>query len=400
MNVISRRNFIIGFANERDKKVKTLVCIFLRGGADTLNIVVPYGNDDYYKLRPTIAIAPPVQNSEEQNRAIKLDDYYGFHPLMRPLISIFKEGRLAIVQGVGSDNTSGSHFEAQDQMEHGEGFHHKLNGGWIGRYLQTRNKDSLTPLSVISIGSVVPESLRSAPNASAITSIDEIQLKTPSGNANGISSALSEMYGANAVGMLAHPAKETINLIKRVETLRGQSYTVEGNAQYAKDDFSAGLREIARLIKANVGLEIACIDLDGWDTHFFQGTTDGAQSIPIDSLARGLAAFDADLQNYRDRVTTIVMTEFGRRNYENSSFGTDHGRGFAFLALGNQIKGGIYGELPELKGEETFGPGGLKVKVDYRSVLSEAIKGIGENHNIDKIFPDFEPQPIGFVLTT
>ena len=374
-----------------------MVCVFLRGGADTLNIVVPYGNDDYYKLRPTIAIAPPVQNQEEQNRAIKLDDYYGFHPLMNPLIPTFKEGRFAIVQGVGSDNTSGSHFEAQDQMEHGEGFHHKLNGGWIGRYLQTRNKDSLTPLSAISIGSVVPESLRSAPNASAIISIDEIQLKTPSGNANGISSALSEMYGANAAGILAHPAKETIDLIKRVESLRGQPYAPEGNAQYANDNFSLGLREIARLIKACVGLEIACIDLDGWDTHFFQGTTEGVQSLAIESLARGLAAFDADLQNYRDRVTTIVMTEFGRRNYENSSFGTDHGRGFAFFALGNKIKGGIYGEPPDLKGEETFGPGGLKVKIDYRSALSEIIKGVFETHNTDKIFPGFEPQPVGFI---
>jgi uncharacterized protein (DUF1501 family) len=388
---------------------QTLVCIFLRGGADTLNLVVPYGDDRYYKLRPTISIAPPALSENAKDAAIRLDDFYAFHPKLRPLAPLFKEGRLAVVQSVGSDNSSGSHFEAQDQMEHGESQGQALStggggGGWLGRHLRAREGRQMTPLSAVAIGPSIPESLRGAPSASALKSLDEVQIKTPSGDLRAVRQALSKMYGAQ-VGLLSQPGRSTLDLLDRVERLRGKPYQVENNAAYPDDDFGSGLREVARLVKAQVGLEVACVDLGGWDTHFFQGTSNGLQAEQIDLLGRGLAAFDADLGREGERVTVIVMTEFGRRVYENGSLGTDHGRGFAMMVIGSRINGGkVLGNKPDLNvsglniNEETLlGPSGLPIIYDYRSVLAEVLSGIMGNHSLHRIFPNFRPQPVGLV---
>jgi len=382
----------------------TLVCVFLRGAADTLNMVVPYGDDQYYKSRPTLAIPAPSQNKQDDAKSLRLDDFYALHPRLRPLVPAFNEGRLGIVQAVGTDNPTGSHFEAQDQMEHGEAYGRNTGGGWLGRYLRARAAE-LTPLSAVAIGSTVPESLRGAPTASAMESIDELQIKTPSGDTAAVSSVLSAMYGAE-VGVLGQPGKTTLDLLKRVETLRGTEYKPEGGAVYLYDTFGQGLKEVARLVKARVGLEVACLDLGGWDTHFFQGGSSGLQAELIWQLASGLAAFDADLISYRERVTTLVMTEFGRRVYENGSLGTDHGRGFALFAMGHGINGGrVHGKWPglaeeEAPGSETLnlpGPSGLKVHFDYRSVLAEVLTTTFGLRDMNQVFPNFHQEPVGLV---
>ena len=406
----SRRGFIrqLLLANETVMPaagVRTLVCIFLRGAADTLNMVVPYGDDQYYKSRPTLAIPAPAANKQNDLAALRLDDLYAFHPKLRPLLPAFNEGRLGIVQAVGTDNPSGSHFEAQDQMEHGEAYGRIIGGGWLGRYLRTRGGVDLTPLSALAIGSTIPESLRGAPTASAIESIDEVQIKTPLSDTGAVSSVLSAMYGAE-VGLVSESGKTTLDLLKRVETLRGTQYKPEGGAVYADDSFAQGLKEVSRLVKASVGLEVACLDLGGWDTHFFQGGSSGLQAELIWQLASGLAAFDADLISHRDRVTTLVMTEFGRRVYENGSLGTDHGRGFAMLAMGQRINGGkVHGKWPGLAEEDTPGadtlslpgPSGLKVLFDYRSVFSEVLTKILGHRDVSQVFPNFHPEPVGLV---
>ena len=379
---------------------RTLVCIFLRGAADTLNMVVPYGDDEYYKSRPTIAIPAPGNGTT----ALRLNDFYAFHPNLAPLLPAFNEGRLGMVQAVGTDNPTGSHFEAQDQMEHGESYGHVIGGGWLGRYLRTRALE-MTPLSAVTIGSTIPESLRSAPTASAIESLEEVQIKTPSGNASVVSSILSGMYSAE-VGMVGEAGKATLDLLRRVETLRGASYKPEGGAVYPDDPFGHGLKEVARLIKAHVGLEVACLDLGGWDTHFFQGSTSGLQADLIRQLAAGLAAFDQDLGPHRNRVATLVMTEFGRRTYENGSLGTDHGRGFALFALGAHINGGkVHGRWPGLAEESSsqtdslnpVGPSGLKVLVDYRSVLAEVLIKFLGHREVNQVFAGFRPEAVGLV---
>ena len=279
---------------------RTLVCIFLRGAADTLNMVVPYGDDQYYKSRPTLAIPAPSQNKDNDATSLRLDDFYAFHPKLRPLVPAFNEGRLGIVQAVGTDNPTGSHFESQDQMEHGEAYGRIIGGGWLGRYLRAKARGAnITPLSAVAIGSTIPESLRGAPTASAMESIDEVQIKTPLGDTAAVSSVLSAMYGAE-IGVLSQPGKTTLDLLKRVETLRGTEYKPEGGAVYLDDGFAQGLKEVARLVKASVGLEVACLDLGNWDTHFFQGGCKRSASRPDLATGRGLAAFDADLIGYRE----------------------------------------------------------------------------------------------------
>lgn len=394
-----RRDFLRRITIGDEATRQTLVCIFLRGGADTLNLVVPYGDEMYYKLRPAIAIPAPRGLAESEDAALRLDDFYGFHPKMQPLLPLFREGRLGVVQAVGSDNSSGSHFEAQDQIEHGEGAGRTIGGGWLGRHLRARTGHDLTPLSAVAIGSTVPESMRGAPSVSAITSIDELQLISAAADPGAVRMALSDLY-QKETGLLCEPGRTTLELLSRVESLRAQIYKPENGAEYSDEDFGRGLLEIARLIKAEVGLEAACLDLGGWDTHFFQGATNGLQASQIDLLARGLAAFDADLKRWRDRVTVVVMTEFGRRVYENGSLGTDHGRGFALLAIGGHVNGGkVHGKWPGLDEDDAgwFGPGGLKVLIDYRSVLTEILSKAMYNPRTDQVFPKFKPEPIGLV---
>ena len=404
MSLRSRRNFlkhlVFGQAPAvADPGARTLVCIFLRGGADTLNLVVPYGDDGYYRNRPTLSIAHPSKGGDDAS--VRLDDFYAFHPKLRPLYGAFTEGRLGIVQAVGSDNPTGSHFEAQDQIEHGESYGHSLGGGWLGRHLRSRIPASAaaeSPLSAVAIGQTIPEVLRGAPAASSFESVDEIQVPVAAGDPGAVSKALAALY-APEVGVLGEQGRETLELLKKVEALRGKPYQPAPGAEYPSDDFGRGLREVARLIKADVGLEVACVDLAGWDTHFFQGTTGGLLGGLAESLGRGVAAFDADLAKHRGRVTTIIVTEFGRRLYENGSAGTDHGRGFAMMALGAGINGGrIHGDWPGFEEDDLFpGPGGLKHTIDYRSVLSEVLAGAMRNSDTDKVFPGFTPQRVGLV---
>ena len=404
MSHVSRRRFVSKLFVSGDQSVanpnmQTLVSVFLRGAADTLNMVIPYGDDQYYKVRPTLAV--PAPSSRNGGASLKLDDFYAFHSRLAPLMPAFTEGRLGVVQAVGTDNPTGSHFDAQDQMEHGEAYGRVVGSGWLARYLRTRPGMELTPLSAIALGPAIPESLRGAPSASALESVDEVQIKTPSSDITAVSSALAAMYQAD-VGALSQQGKVTLDLLKRVEKLREEEYNPAVGVRYPDDEFSRGLREIARLVKAGVGLEVACLDLGGWDTHFFQGSVTGLQAVLIGQLASGLAAFDADLVDHRDRVTTIVMTEFGRRIYENGSLGTDHGRGFAMLAMGHGIRGGrVHGKWPGLTEEtsgsnlDVTGPSGLRVLIDYRSVLSEVLGKILGHQVLNKVFPNFQPERVG-----
>jgi uncharacterized protein (DUF1501 family) len=384
-----------------DHPRQTLVCVFLRGGADMLNIVVPYTDDSYYAARPTIGIPPPGKASVTGGSALQLTDFYGFHPKMQPLVAPFKEGRLGIVQAVGTDNPSGSHFDTQDQMEHGEAYRRTIGGGWLGRFLSSKEGGTNTPLQAVAIGPSIPESLRGAPVATALSSVDAVKLNVPDSRAGAVCDVLAKMYQTE-VGLLSSSGKSTLALLKKVDAIRGHDYKPAAGAKYPDHSFGSGLREIARLIKGNLGLEVACVDLDGWDTHFIQGAGDGLQAQSIDVLARGLAAFDKDMEGYRDRVTVLVMTEFGRRIYENGSLGTDHGRGFAVVAIGDRINGGkVHGTYPGLDEKDAFllGPGGLSINLDYRSVLAEVLLKVMRTNKIAQIFPGFTPTPVGLVRT-
>lgn len=385
------------FAAVPREETHTLIHVFLRGGADTLNLWVPFADDQYYRLRPSLAI--------KASEAIKLTDRYALHPAMKPMESMFKEGRLGAVQSVGVNNTTGSHFECQDMMEHGDTMDGTpAGGGWLGRYLRMRAVDKQSPLSAVAIGTALPESLRGAPAVSVIERLDDIAIKTPSGDSDAAVKALKAMYGAD-VTLLGGRGVETLDLFKRVSALQGKDYQPENGAVYPKDTFGSGLREIARLMKERLGLQVACIDLGGWDTHFFQGNATGQQAERIKTLAEGIAALDADLKGHRGRYTVMITTEFGRRVYENASLGTDHGRGFTFMALGDRVKGGrVLGGWPITADDDvnvnTPGPGGLHLETDYRHVFAEVLRGslgLSDAEVTRTLFPGLTPKAVGLM---
>ncbi len=386
----------------------TLVAVFLRGGADGLNMVVPYGDPDYARLRPSLAISAPGRSEES---CLDLDGFFGLHPALAPLAPAYAERRLAIVHAVGSDDATRSHFEAQDQMEHGAAFGQRVPGGWVARYLRSRGETNA--LAAVAIGTQVPESLRGAPMTAAMTSLESLKLRGVKGAAQGKAmNALGRLYSGQ--GLLAAAGRDSLQLLERVERLSAEPAEGEGRRapadpgaakaqrqpsaqrRYPQGDFGQGLRDVAQLVKAQVGLRVACLDLGGWDTHFFQGSSSGLQAGRMAELAAGLAAFQEDLGSWREQVLLVVMTEFGRRAYENTSLGTDHGRASMMLLLGAGIKGGeVFGQWPGLSPEALEGPGDLAVTTDYRSVLSEVLARTSATSLDEEVFPGFTPEPLG-----
>ena len=379
----------------------TLIHIFLRGGADTLNLWVPYADDRYYRLRPALAIPAPGKGNDA---SLRLNDHYALHPALKPLEAAYQEGRLGAVQSVGVDNTSGSHFECQDQMEHGDSMHGiPAGGGWLGRYLRLRAGAKASPLSAVAIGTTLPESLRGAPAVSVLEHLEDISLKAAGKQAEEVVSALQALYGAD-VSLLGERGLETLDLFRRLSALQERTDGPSHGAAYPSAPFGSGLREIARLVKARLGLQVACIDLGGWDTHFFQGNSSGTQAQQIKLLAEGIAALETDLKEHRARYTIMVTTEFGRRVYENASLGTDHGRGFTLMALGDRVKGGqVIGGWPIQADDDinvnTPGPGGLIAETDYRQVFAEVLRGsLGlTTQEAVQVFPGMVPQKVGLM---
>ncbi|MCX6857596.1 MAG: DUF1501 domain-containing protein, partial [Verrucomicrobia bacterium] len=271
-------------------------------------------------------------------------------------------------------------------------------------FLRLRGSEQQSPLSAVAIGTALPESLRGAPAVSVLEKLDDIAIKPAKGaDSAGVVNALRAMYGAD-VTLLGERGVETLDLFQRVAALQGTAYQVENAAEYPKDSFGSGLREIARLVKARLGLQVACIDLGGWDTHFFQGNATGQQAEKIKTLADGLAALEKDLKAHHANYTIMIATEFGRRVYENASLGTDHGRGFALMALGDRVKGGqVLGSWP-IKADDdgnvnTPGPGGLHLETDYRQVFAEVLRGsLGlSSAESAKLFPGMIMKPVGLM---
>jgi uncharacterized protein (DUF1501 family) len=366
----------VAILNGDGDRTKTLVVIFLRGGADGLNMVIPVGEEAYYKARPRLGIA--------EKDAAKLDGFFAFNPHLKDLQKIYAEGSLAIIQAAGSEDTTRSHFEAQDFMEHGG----LVGGGWIGRYLRYRQTPSDGALGAVAISKSLPESLRGAPSAVVFESFDEFTVGDGRPN---FASGLASLY-ARETDALGGAAKNTLRGMERVKALATETYQPENGAEYPADEFGRGLSRVAQLIKARVGLEVASVDLNGWDSHFVQGTI---MDPLMDRLAKGLSAFHADIKNELPNVTTVAMTEFGRRVHENASFGTDHGRGSVMLLMGGGIRGGrVIADWQGLREELLEGPGDLPVTHNYRDVLAPILKRNAPDCDLGLIFPQYSLQPV------
>jgi uncharacterized protein (DUF1501 family) len=362
-----------------------LVSIFLRGGVDGLSLIVPFGDNDYYRLRPTLALAQPDdKGASAADRALDLDGFFGLHPALAPLRPLQDAGQMAVIHACGSGNQTRSHFDAMATMERGVASETGPASGWLARHLETAPWNNPSPLRAVALGNILPQSLAGASQATALSRVADLRLQSPfSGGTARFEQELAQMYSRNA---LAEAGQEALSVLQTVNRLPLDTSHI---GHYPNDDLGEGLRQVSLLIKSGVGLEAACLDHGGYDTHVAQGTGQGILASRLQSLASGIAAFATELgPEHWSRTTVVVMSEFGRRAAENSGLGTDHGRGGAILLLGGHVTGGrVHGVWPGLGASQLEGPGDLKVTTDYRSVLAEVITKRLKNPNADAIFP-------------
>jgi uncharacterized protein (DUF1501 family) len=370
-----------------------LVVVFQRGGMDGLNALVPVGDSDYYRLRPELAIPEPKAGDDKS--AIDLNGFFALHPALRPLKPIYDAGQLAPVHAVGSPDPTHSHFDAMDTMERGTPGAKSLVSGWIGRHLASFNSDNDSPLRAVGIGSMVQASLRGPVPATALKSIADFhyQGRQRERDLAQFQTTLSALYRMPSVDpALTHASAQVNDTIALLSEINVTNYTPDHAADYPESDFGRGLTQIAQLIKAEVGLEVACVDIGGWDTHANQGGAEGQLAGLLGEFGQGLAALWQDLGERMQHVTIVTMSEFGRRAAENGSRGTDHGHANAMFLIGGSIAGGkVHADWPTLAADKLDGPGDLALTTDYRDILSEVLSKRVGNAAIKDVFPGYTP---------
>jgi uncharacterized protein (DUF1501 family) len=358
---------------------KTLVVVFQRGAMDGLNVVIPFKDQAYYKLRPSIAVSEPASGAD---RAIDLDGFYALHPALAPLKSIFDKGHLGFVHASGSPDNTRSHFDAQDYMEIGTPGIRSTPDGWLNRCMLDRQKNS-APFRAVALTPQLPRILAGAAPALTLSSLDEFRLRNEA-----LAGPLQTLY-ANSADPLFRTGGA--NLFAAMTELRKVEAKIHANGErYPAGLFGAGLSQIARLIKADVGLEIAFAEIGGWDTHANQGGATGQLANRLRELGEGLAAFYRDLGDRMDDVVLLTLSEFGRTARENGNRGTDHGHANVMFAMGGKVRGGkVYGRWPGLAPELLNEGRDLALTTDFRAVCSELISRHLGQKDLVKIFPGF-----------
>jgi uncharacterized protein (DUF1501 family) len=371
-------------ADAPSPRKKILVAIFQRGAVDGLNVIVPHGEQSYYDLRPTIAIPRP---NGTPDGAVDLDGFFGLHPSLAPLKPIYDSGHLAIVHAAGSPDPTRSHFDAQDFMESGTPGRKATADGWLNRALPPES-GRISPARAVCMGSELPRSLRGRNNAVAINNLNDFQVHDSRG-----SSTFESMYANTHDKFLNGTGRETFDAVKLMQSIQKQSYTPANGAHYPNGHLGQSMQQIARLIKSDVGLEVAFTDVGGWDTHVNEvgpKPTVGQLANLLNDFGQALAAFYQDLGDRMADVAVVTMSEFGRTARENGDRGTDHGHANAMFVLGGGIRGGkVYGEWPGLQNEQLYENRDLNLTTDFRDVLGELVTRHLGNRQILNVFPGF-----------
>ena len=370
-------------------KKKVLVTIFQRGAVDGLNMVVPHGEDQYYSLRPTIAIPQP----KKSNGAIDLDGYFGLHPSLKPLEKFWQSKQLAVVHAVGSPDNTRSHFDAQDYMESGTPGVKSTRDGWLNRTLHANAVKDPSPFRAVSMTQRLPRSLYGRSPSVAMTSLGDFAIKAGIYSQN-MKGGFEGLYEQNARDTLGLTGKETFEAVNYLKQANPSQYKPENGAVYPASPLGRSLMQIAQLIKAGVGLEVAFAEMGGWDTHSNQAAGQNPSQGQLANLLRdfgeSIAAFGNDLGRRMDDVVLITMSEFGRTARENGTRGTDHGHANAMFVLGGSVKGGkVYGDFRGLKSDKLYEGRDLDVTTDFRDVFAEAaFKHLGSK-DLAKVFPNY-----------
>ena len=405
----------------------TLVTIYLRGGADPLNAIVPAGDPDYFKVRPTIAI-PAKSNNPDNPGVIPLTNLFGLHPALEPLHKLYEDNRMAAIMSTGSTHPTRSHFDAQDFMERAAPGIKSVTEGWLNRYLTATKSNADRTLRAISLQPTLPRSLRgqypvlAVPTGGADKAMNAFQrMYSCDGDAearkmNGLTAKddkpvdpdVPRVSGGAAVApidkaeddlnqLIAEQGEESIEKLRHLKGIvsKGKS------GKYPKSHLASQLADIAKVIKAGEGLEVAAIDYGGWDHHAYQGGSAGTMADMLTTLSEAIRAFHDDLGTHMDKTLVLVMSEFGRTVKENGNRGTDHGRGGFMMAVGGMVKGGnIYGKYTGLDSKALIAGRDLPVHVDFRVVFAEALYALfGFHADQTDFFPEYKAQdkPVGYL---
>jgi len=368
---------------------KKMVVLFQRGAMDGLNVVVPFGEPNYYRMRPTIAIPQPKQGGAEA--ALDLDGFFGLHPSLQPMLPLFRNKQLAIVQAVGSPDPTRSHFDAQDYMESGTPGLKATDNGWLNRALQNMPEEKASPFRAVAFGPYLPRTLQGSAPAIAIADLKQFKMYGPQQTTEG---GFEAMYSQTVDHAMQGVGNETFEAIGQLKKINPDSYQAENGAQYPKSRFGQSLQEIAELFKADVGLEVAFLDSGGWDNHVNEGGVQGQLSNLLKDLGQGIAAFHQDMGGRMGDVVFVSMSEFGRTAHENGNRGTDHGHANCMFVMGGDVKGGrVYTKWPGLNEDQLNQGRDLAVTTDYRSVLGEIISKHLGDRALPSVFPGFANDP-------
>ena len=362
---------------------RRLVVIFQRGAADGLNIVVPWREKNYYSMRPSIAIP--------QKQVIDLDGFFGLHPSLDPFKPLYDAGHLAIVHAAGSPDMSRSHFDAQDYMESGTPGIKSTQDGWLNRALQAEDlidRRQQSAFRALALGPEVPRTLAGKIPALALGNVNNFAVAGRGPSPSPAASAFQAMYGDSGDQVFHAAGEETFEAVRMLRAANPAQYTPRNGADYPTSEFGNRMKQIAQLLKSNLGVEAAFTDVGGWDTHHNQGSVEGQLSNRLRDFSATIAAFWRDMGDDAENITLVTMSEFGRTARENGTGGTDHGHANAMFVLGGNVKGGkVHGRWPGLDNHQLNEGRDLTLTTDYRQVLGELVNKTIGAANLDLVFP-------------
>jgi uncharacterized protein (DUF1501 family) len=376
---------------------KQLVVLFQRGAADGLNIVVPFSEPNYYRLRPTIAIPQPRRGITDT--AIDLDGCFGLHPSLAPLEPLFRNGQLGIVHATGSPDPTRSHFDAQDFMESGTPGVKATEDGWLNRALETVPEENASPFRAVAMGANLPRMLHGGASAIALPDLRQFKVMTQSAaTAATVQGGFEAMYAQTVDTALHGTGTETFEAIDMLRKVDPGKYTPEHGAQYPTSRLGQSLQQIGQLLKANIGVEVLFVDCGGWDNHVNEGGVQGQLSNLLKDLGLGLAAFHQDMGDRMQDIVVVTMSEFGRTAKENGNRGTDHGHANCMFVMGGDVEGGrVYGAWPGLAEHQLNEGRDLALTTDFRLVVGEILNKHSGVADLNAVFPGFENDPRRFV---
>jgi uncharacterized protein (DUF1501 family) len=370
---------------------KRLVVIFQRGAADGLNIVIPYAERNYYAMRPSINIP--------QKSVIDLNGFFGLHPALSSFQPLWQQRHLAIIHAAGSPDTTRSHFDAQDFMETGTPGVKSTEDGWLNRSLHNMPlMPQNSAFRAIALGPSLPRILSGNEPAVAMNNISDFSIGGKSPKPSPAATAFEAMYDHSSDAVLHGTGEETFDAVKMLKSADPGKYQPAPNANYPKGHLGDSLRQLAQLIKANLGVQVAFADISGWDHHVNEGSTDGQLANVLSEFSQSIAAFWNDLGDLGEDTVIVTMSEFGRTARENGNRGTDHGHANVMFVLGGPVKGGkVYGRWPGLNQSQLYEGRDLALTTDFRQVIGEAVARHMGNKNLAEVFLGYDNQPGKFL---